>query len=141
MRAKYPYEKEKKRVGCGPGSGHGKTSTRGNKGQKARTGSGRIRRGFEGGQNPIYRRLPKRGFNHFPRKEFAIVNLESLAKLNEREITPEKLIEHGLIKELKSGLKILGNGDLKTAMQVKAHRFSGQAKQKIEAAGGQAVVI
>ena len=140
MRSKFPYAKRKKRVGHGPGSGHGKTSTRGNKGQRSRTGSG-SRRGFEGGQNPLYRRLPKRGFNQFPRKEFAIVNVETIALLEDREITPEKLLARGMIKELKSGLKVLGNGNLKKALQVKAHRFSAQAKQKIEAAGGQAVVI
>ncbi len=140
MRAKFPYAKRKKRVGHGPGSGHGKTSTRGNKGQRSRTGSG-SRRGFEGGQNPLYRRLPKRGFNQFPRKEFAIVNVETIALLEDREITPEKLLARGMIKELKNGLKVLGNGNLKKALQVKAHRFSAQAKQKIEAAGGQAVVI
>ena len=140
MRAKFPYAKRKKRVGHGPGSGHGKTSTRGNKGQRSRTGSG-SRRGFEGGQNPLYRRLPKRGFNQFPRKEFAIVNVETISLLEDREITPEKLLARGVIKELKDGLKVLGNGDLKKSLQVKAHRFSAQAKQKIEAAGGQAVVI
>lgn len=140
MRAKKPYDKKKKRVGCGPGSGHGKTSTRGNKGQQSRTGYSR-RRGFEGGQNPLYRRIPKRGFNQFPRKEFAVINLDLLAALGESEITPEKLVERGIIKNLKKDVKILGNGDLKKALHVKAQRFSVQAKQKIEAAGGQAVVI
>ena len=140
MRAKHPYEKRKKRVGCGPGSGHGKTSTRGSKGQRSRTGSGK-RLGFEGGQNPLYRRTPKRGFNHFPKQEFAIVNVETLSQLKDLEITPEKLIEGGLIKELKKGLKVLGDGKLDRPIQVRAHRFSEQAKKKIEAAGGQAVVI
>ena len=140
MRAKHPYEKRKKRVGCGPGSGHGKTSTRGNKGQHSRTGSGR-RRGFEGGQNPLYRRIPKRGFNHFPRREFAIVNVDTLSQLKEQEITPEKLLEHGVIKALRNGLKVLGDGKLERPIQVKAHRFSEQAKKKIEAAGGQAVTL
>ena len=140
MRAKHPYEKRKKRVGCGPGSGHGKTSTRGNKGQHSRTGSGH-RRGFEGGQNPLYRRIPKRGFNHFPRREFAIVNVDTLSQLKEQEITPEKLLEHGVIKALKNGLKVLGDGKLERPIQVKAHRFSEQAKKKIEAAGGQAVTL
>ena len=140
MRAIHPYEKRKKRVGCGPGSGHGKTSTRGNKGQHSRTGSGH-RRGFEGGQNPLYRRIPKRGFNHFPRREFAIVNVDTLSQLKEQEITPEKLLEQGVIKALKNGLKILGDGKLERPIQVKAHRFSEQAKKKIEAAGGQAVTL
>ena len=140
MRAKRPYEKKKKRIGHGPGSGHGKTSTRGHKGQKSRTGASH-RPGFEGGQTPLYRRTPKRGFNHFPRKEFAIVNVDALSGLGEREITPEKLLQRGVIHELKTGLKILGNGNLEKPLQVKAHRFSAQAKKKIEAAGGQAVVI
>lgn len=140
MRAKLPYEKKKKRIGCGPGSGHGKTATRGNKGQRSRTGSGR-RPGFEGGQNPLYRRIPKRGFNHFPKKDFSIVNLDRLAKLGDEEITPEKLLERGVIHELKSGLKILGEGKLGKPLKVSAHRFSKQARQKIEAAGGQAVIL
>jgi len=140
MRAKFPYEKRKKRIGCGPGSGHGKTATRGNKGQRSRTGSGR-RPGFEGGQNPLYRRIPKRGFNHFPKKEFSIVNLDRLAKLGGQEVTPEKLLEGKVIRELKRGLKILGGGKLEKPLKVSAHRFSKQAKEKIEAAGGQAVVI
>lgn len=140
MRAKRPYEKRKKRIGCGPGSGHGKTATRGNKGQRSRTGSGR-RPGFEGGQNPLYRRLPKRGFNHFPRKEFSIVNLGRLAALGEPEITPEKLLERGVIHQLKAGLKILGDGKLQKPLKIQAHRFSKQARRKIEAAGGEAVVI
>lgn len=140
MRAKFPYEKRKKRVGCGPGSGHGKTATRGHKGQRSRTGSGR-RPGFEGGQNPLYRRIPKRGFNRFPKKEFSIVNLDRLAALGEPEVTPEKLLERGVIRELKDGLKILGNGKLQKPLKISAHRFSKQAKQKIEASGGQAAVI
>lgn len=140
MRAKRPYEKKKKRIGCGPGSGHGKTATRGHKGQQSRTGSG-YRRGFEGGQNPLYRRIPKRGFNHFPRKEFAVMNLGRLSQLNESEITPETLVSKGVIRNLRSGLKILGDGELKKPLKITAHKFSQQAKQKIESAGGQAVVI
>ena len=140
MRAKFPYKKKKKRVGCGPGSGHGKTATRGNKGQRSRTGSGK-RRGFEGGQNPLYRRIPKRGFNHPPRKEFAIVNLDRFAELGEKEITPEKLLEHGILRNLKDGLKVLGKGELKKALVVRAHRFSESAQKKIKAAGGEVVTI
>ena len=140
MRAKFPYEKRKKRVGCGPGSGHGKTATRGAKGQRSRTGSGR-RPGFEGGQNPLYRRLPKRGFNHFPRQEFSVVNLSRLAPLGETEITPEKLLERRVISKIKSGLKILGEGTLQKPLKVHAHRFSKQAQEKIKAAGGETVVI
>lgn len=140
MRAKFPYEKRKKRIGCGPGSGHGKTATRGNKGQRSRTGSGR-RPGFEGGQNPLYRRIPKRGFNHFPKKEFSIVNLDQLAKLGESEVTPQKLLERKVLSRLKEGLKVLGDGKLDKPLKIQAHRFSKQAKQKIEAAGGQAVAL
>lgn len=140
MRAKRPYAKEKKRVGCGPGSGHGKTATRGNKGQRSRTGSGR-RRGFEGGQNPLYRRIPKRGFNHPPKKEFSIVNLDRLSRLSQTEITPELLLKEGVLRHLRDGVKVLGNGKLERALQVKAHRFSGEARKKIEAAGGRAVTI
>ena len=140
MRAKFPYEKRKKRIGCGPGSGHGKTATRGHKGQRSRTGSGR-RPGFEGGQNPLYRRIPKRGFNRFPKKEFSIVNLDRLAQLGEQEITPEKLLERNVIRKLKMGLKVLGEGKLEKPIKVSAHRFSKQAKEKIEAAGGQAVIL
>lgn len=141
MRAKFPYEKRKKRVGCGPGSGHGKTATRGNKGQKSRTGHGGNRPGFEGGQNPLYRRVPKRGFNPFSKKEFSIVNLDRLSQLGEIEITPERLRERGVVRKLKSGIKILGDGKLEKPIRVHAHHFSKQAKQKIEAAGGEAVVI
>ena len=140
MRAKFPYEKKKKRVGCGPGSGHGKTATRGQKGQQSRTGSG-YRRGFEGGQNPLYRRIPKRGFNQFPRKEYAVVNLEKLSGLKESEVTPEKLLQLRVIRDLKSGVKILADGGLKKPMKITAHKFSEQAKKKIEAAGGQALVV
>ncbi len=140
MRAKFPYEKRKKRVGCGPGSGHGKTSCRGGKGQTARSGSSR-KPGFEGGQNPLYRRIPKRGFNHPPKREFSIVNLNRLADLGEKEITPEKLLERGVIRNLRDGVKILGEGELMKALIIRAHRFSEPAKKKIEAAGGQAVTL
>ena len=141
MRAKLPYKKRRKRIGKGPGSGHGKTATRGNKGQKSRTGHGGTRRGFEGGQNPLYRRVPKRGFNHPPKKEFSIINLDRLQALGESEITPEKLLELKVLRNLEDGLKVLGNGELKKPLRIKAHRFSKQAKRKIEAAGGQALVI
>ena len=140
MRAKFPYEKRKKRIGCGPGSGHGKTATRGHKGQKSRTGQG-YHPGFEGGQNPLYRRIPKRGFNHVRKQEFSIINLEKLSQFNQTDITPEKLKQAGVIKRLKSGLKVLGDGTLKKAIKVQAHQFSKQAKEKIEAAGGQALVV
>ena len=141
MRSKFPYKKRKKRLGCGIGSGHGKTSTKGHKGQRARSGY-RFRPGFEGGQNPLYRRLPKRGFNRNAFKNvYAIVNLQKLESLDEKEITPELLLKLGVIKELYDGLKILGSGELKKAVIVKAHLFSASAKTKIEAKGGQAVLL
>jgi len=141
MKAKFPYKKRRKRIGCGIGSGHGKTSTKGHKGQRARSGK-QVRQGYEGGQTPLYRRLPKRGFSHEAfRKIYAIVNVEQLSKLDEKEITPELLLKKGVIHELHSGLKVLGNGDLKKVLTVKAHFFSASAKTKIEAKGGQAVVL
>lgn len=141
MRAKFPYKKRKKRLGCGIGSGHGKTATKGHKGQRARSGY-HFRPGFEGGQNPLYRRLPKRGFSHAAfKKLYSIVNLEQLAKISAKEITPELLLEKGIIKQLRSGLKVLGGGQLKKVLTVKAHLFSASAKTKIEAAGGQAIMI
>ena len=141
MRSKFPYKKRKKRLGCGIGSGHGKTSTKGHKGQRARSGY-RFRPGFEGGQNPLYRRLPKRGFNRKSfKKVYAIVNLQKLESLNEKEITPELLLKMGIIHELHDGLKVLGSGELKNAVTVRAHLFSASAKTKIEAKGGQAVLL
>jgi len=141
MRAKRPYAKKRKRIGHGPGSGHGKTATRGNKGQRSRTGGSGRRRGFEGGQNPLYRRIPKRGFNHPPRKVFSIVNLDRLNGLGETEITPELLLQRGILSNLRDGVKVLGDGKLEKALQVKAHRFSDGARKKIETAGGRAVTI
>jgi large subunit ribosomal protein L15 len=141
MRHKTPYKKRKKRLGCGIGSGHGKTSTKGHKGQRARSGYN-FRPGFEGGQNPLYRRLPKRGFNNTAFKKFyTVVNLKQLAGLGEKEITPETLLQRGVIKKLQDGLKVLGDGELKGALTVKAHVFSASAKTKIEAKGGQAVLL
>lgn len=141
MRAKFPYKKRVKRLGCGIGSGHGKTSTKGHKGQRARSGFS-LRRGFEGGQTPLYRRLPKRGFNNNAfRYEYAIINLERLAALEDKEISPETLVARGVLKKIGAGLKVLGEGQLKKAITVKAHRFSESAKAKIEKAGGQAILI
>ncbi len=141
MRAKQPYKKKRKRVGCGIGSGHGKTATRGQKGQRSRSGA-KIRPGFEGGQNPLYRKTPKRGFNHTVfRRELATVNLESIEILGKSEITPEILKELGVVRKMKWGVKVLGDGNLTKAVTVKAHRFSASAKEKIEKAGGQAIVI
>lgn len=132
--------KKKKRVGRGTGSGHGKTSCRGHKGQKARTGGG-TRVGFEGGQMPLSRRLPKRGFTNIFRKEYAVVNLKDLDKLSESVITPEIILEKGVIKDTKHGIKILGEGEVKKPVTVKAHAFSASAKDKIIKAGGIAEVI
>lgn len=131
----------RKRVGRGTGSGMGKTSTRGHKGQWARSGGG-VRPGFEGGQNPLYRRLPKRGFNNFNRVEYAIVNLEDLNRFEEgTEVTPEFLISNGIVKNPKDGIKILGNGELTVSLTIKANKFSQSAVDKINAAGGQSEVI
>jgi large subunit ribosomal protein L15 len=131
---------KRKRVGRGPGSGLGKTSGRGEKGQKSRAGYSR-KRGFEGGQMPLVRRVPKRGFHNPFRKEFAIVNVSRLEKMKGDAFTPESLVELGVIKSLRSGLKILGNGDISRAIEVSAHRVSASARTKIEAAGGKVTVI
>lgn len=131
----------RKRVGRGTSSGMGKTSTRGHKGQNARSGGG-VRPGFEGGQNPLYRRLPKRGFTNRFRTEYAIVNLEDLNNFAAgTEITPEVLMETGIVKAPKDGIKILGNGELTVKLTVKANKFSQSAIEKIQAAGGQTEVI
>ncbi len=123
------------------GSGHGKTATRGSKGQRSRAGM-RIRPGFEGGQMPLHRRLPKRGFTNIFRKHFAIVNLKDLEDFKpEEKITPELLIARGVVKQLGDGLKILGDGELKVALQISAHGFSKSALEKIQKAGGKAEVI
>ncbi|NOZ25621.1 MAG: 50S ribosomal protein L15 [Nitrospirae bacterium] len=134
--------KRSKRVGRGPGSGHGKTSCKGHKGQKARSG-GTKGPGFEGGQMPLQRRLPKRGFSNHPfRKEFAITNLRVLSGIEGVDtITPELLMERGIIKDLKDGLKILGDGELSRPLTVRAHAFSSAAADKINASGGKAEVI
>ncbi len=130
-----------KRIGQGMGSGHGKTATRGSKGQRSRAGM-RMRPGFEGGQMPLHRRLPKRGFTNIFRKEFAIVNLKDLEDFKpEEKITPELLVARGLVKQLGAGLKILGDGELKSALQISAHGFSKPALEKIQKAGGKAEVI
>jgi len=130
-----------KRVGRGVGSGHGKTSCKGHKGQKARSG-GNKGPAFEGGQMPLQRRLPKRGFkNHFS-VEFAIINLKDLNTLEDMDIiTPEALLEKGVIKNLKSGLKVLGKGEIQRPVTIKADAFSASALAKIAAAGGKAEVV
>ncbi|GGG29332.1 50S ribosomal protein L15 [Lysinibacillus alkalisoli] len=133
--------KERNRVGRGIGSGNGKTSGKGHKGQKARSGGG-VRPGFEGGQNPLYRRLPKRGFTNINRKEYAIVNLEVLNRFEDgAEVTPAALVETGIVSKEKAGIKVLGNGTLEKKLTVKAHKFSASAKEAIENAGGQTEVI
>ncbi len=132
--------KKRKRVGRGPGSGHGKTSCRGHKGQKSRSGGG-PKAGFEGGQMPLQRRLPKRGFTNIFQKHYAIVNLATLEKLEEVSITPEFLIKEGVVKKLQDGLKILGNGEITKPITVKAHAFSTSAKEKIEKAQGKVEII
>ena len=132
----------KKRVGCGEGGGHGKTSGRGGKGQTARSG-GSIRPGFEGGQMPLYRKLPHRGFNNFEhRTDIAVLNVGDLASLDAKvtEINAEVLAANGLIRGKDVTVKILGDGELSRALKVTAKRFSESAKAKIEKAGGQAIV-
>jgi large subunit ribosomal protein L15 len=129
----------RKRVGRGMGSGMGKTSTRGHKGQRSRTGS-RMIRGFEGGQMPLHRRMPKRGFTNIFRKEYNIVSLERLAELGEATVNPEVLRKAGVIKT-KRPVKILGDGELKVAITVQAHKFSKSAQEKITKAGGKVEVL
>ena len=129
----------RKRVGRGMGSGMGKTSTRGHKGQGSRSGS-RLLRGFEGGQMPLHRRLPKRGFTNIFRTEYQILNLDRLAGLGEKNITPEVLVKSGLAAK-NDLIKILGDGNLKSALHVQAHKFSKSAQEKITKAGGKAEVI
>jgi large subunit ribosomal protein L15 len=122
------------------GSGRGKTSTRGHKGQGSRSGS-RLMRGFEGGQMPLHRRLPKRGFTNIFRIEYAVVNVETLARLDATEITPEVLHQAGMIPRRDSRVKILGQGKVSRALKVRAHKFSQSAQDKITEAGGAAEVI
>ena len=132
----------KKRVGCGQGGGHGKTSGRGGKGQSARSGSS-IRPGFEGGQMPLYRKLPHRGFNNYEfRTEIAVVNLRDLGGLDEsiKEIDAAGLAKAGLIRSGETVVKVLGDGELTRALKITAAKFSGSAKAKIEKAGGEAIV-
>jgi len=133
-------KKERKRIGRGMGSGHGKTATRGSKGQRAGTGFGQ-KRGFEGGQMPLHRRLPKRGFTNIFKKKFAIVNLGRLEKLEGDIFNPDRLKELGLIHNLGEGLRVLGTGQLTRKITVEAHHFSKSALEKIQKAGGSAQVI
>jgi len=133
----------KKRVGRGPGSGHGKTASRGHKGAQSRSGF-RFKRGFEGGQMPLHRRVPKRGFTNIFRVEYAVVNLDVLAEVFDAgsEVTPDVLRQRGLVRERKSvPVKVLGRGELSKKLTVRAHKFSGSAAKKITDAGGVAEVI
>ena len=134
--------KGRKRVGRGPGSGHGKTASRGSKGAKSRSGF-RFKRGFEGGQMPLHRRVPKRGFTNPFRVEYAVVNLDTLAEVFEAgsSVTPDLLRERGLVRKMHVPVKVLGRGEISKQLTVKAHKFSGTAAEKIAAAGGVAEVI
>jgi len=136
--AKHP----RKRVGRGMGSGHGKTASRGSKGAQSRSGF-RYKRGFEGGQMPLHRRVPKRGFHNPFRVEYAVVNLDTLAEVFDAgsEVTPDVLRERGLVRESNVPVKVLGRGDIAKKLTIKAHKFSGSAAKKIEAAGGSAEVL
>jgi large subunit ribosomal protein L15 len=139
VRAPKKANEGKKRVGRGMGSGMGKTSTRGHKGQRSRSGS-RMMRGFEGGQMPLHRRMPKRGFTNIFRVEYNIVNLEKLVALGETTITPESLRKAGVI-HTKRPVKILGDGEISIALTVHAHKFSKTAQEKITKAGGKFEVL
>ncbi|MDH6365052.1 large subunit ribosomal protein L15 [Enterococcus sp. PF1-24] len=133
--------KVRNRVGRGTSSGNGKTSGRGQKGQNSRSGGG-VRLGFEGGQTPLFRRLPKRGFTNVNRKEYAVINLDVLNRFEDgAEVTPVALVEAGIVKNEKAGIKVLANGELTKKLTVKAAKFSGAAKTAIEAAGGSVEVI
>ena len=140
LKAPKKANENKKRVGRGMGSGMGKTSTRGHKGQGSRSGSS-LMRGFEGGQMPLHRRLPKRGFTNIFRVEYAVLGLGDIAGFNETELTLEKLLALGVTKKRNGLVKVLANGEIKTAVTVHAHKFSKAAQKAIEAAGGKAVVI
>jgi large subunit ribosomal protein L15 len=134
--------RERKRVGRGPGSGLGKTAGRGHKGAQSRSGF-RRKRGFEGGQMPLHRRVPKRGFHNPFRVEFAVVNLDTLAEVFDAgsSVTPELLRERGLVRQANAPVKVLGRGEMTKPLTIRAHKFSGSAAEKIAAAGGAAEVI
>ena len=141
LRAPEGSKRARKRRGRGNATGLGKTGGRGMNGQKQRSG-GKVRLGFEGGQMPLYRRLPKRGFTNIFGTTYAIVNVDDLNRCDAgTEVTPELLVESGVIKKLEDGVKVLGDGELKNGLTVKASKFSKTAKEKIEAAGGKAEVI
>ena len=131
---------ERKRVGRGTGSGLGKTSGRGQKGQKSRSGGG-VRRGFEGGQTPLFRRLPKRGFNNIHANTYTEVTLKMLNKVKNTDVTAESLLEEGIIGKINDGIVVIATGKLEKKLTVKAKRFTAKAKEEIEALGGKAEVI
>jgi large subunit ribosomal protein L15 len=139
LRAPKKANSNKKRVGRGMGSGMGKTSTRGHKGQRSRSGS-RMMRGFEGGQMPLHRRLPKRGFTNIFRTEYTILNIDRIAELGAADVTLESLVKAGLAKN-GDLVKVLGDGELKKKVNVQAHKFSKSAQEKITKAGGKAEII
>ncbi len=140
LRAPKKANSGKKRVGRGMGSGMGKTSARGHKGQRSRSGS-RMMRGFEGGQMPLHRRLPKRGFTNIFRTEYTVINLDRIAEVAQDELTYETMVELGLVRKRNALVKVLGVGELTAAVTVHAHKFSKTAQEKIEKAGGKAVVL
>jgi len=140
LRAPKKANENKKRVGRGMGSGMGKTSTRGHKGQGSRSGSS-LMRGFEGGQMPLHRRLPKRGFTNIFKTEYEVVNLDRLAGITETEITPDVLRKAGIVSGKNALVKVLGHGDVAKALTVSAHKFSKSAQEKIEKAGGKVNVL
>ena len=144
LRAPKGANSNKKRIGRGMGSGMGKTSTRGHKGQGSRSGS-RMMRGFEGGQMPLHRRLPKRGFTNIFRTEYTVVGLDRIAEINaasnETEFTLDKIVALGLLRKRNGLVKVLNNGEIKVAVTVHAHKFSKTAQEAIKKAGGKAVVI
>jgi large subunit ribosomal protein L15 len=144
LKAPAKANQNKKRVGRGMGSGMGKTSTRGHKGQGSRSGSS-LMRGFEGGQMPLHRRLPKRGFTNIFRTEYTVLGLDRISEINEAssetEFTLEKIVSLGLLRKRKGLIKVLNNGEIKVAVTVHAHKFSKSAQEAIEKAGGKAIVI
>ena len=141
LRAPEGASKNRKRLGRGSGSGHGKTSGRGHKGQRARSG-GRGKTGFEGGQMPLQRRVPKRGFTNIFRKEYAIVNLSDLDRFDKGStVDVALLVAAGLVNKIGAGVKLLADGDIKKSLTIKVHKFSQSAKAKVEAAGGRIEVV
>lgn len=132
--------KNKRRVGRGPGSGRGKTSGRGTKGQKSISGYSR-KIAFEGGQMPLNRRLPKRGFTNIFKKEYSLVNLDRLERIKKKQITLKVLVDSGLIKKETESVKVLGRGDISASITIHAHKFTRSAQKKIEDAGGKAIII